>query len=209
VTAVLEAPATAAEGQRPAARGRGRTVVAALLLLIGVLWSFALWVPATVDLSAGSTSFRGAAQVVTVPAYGARGTHVIDYRHGAQVEVVVPLRNDGPLPVTVRSVTADAGVLPLLALSTGDALPVVVAPGEQREVVLRGVLGNCAHYHERQVQNLDGVQVAVEVLGRDATREVALDRPLLVHSPMIVGCPDRTLTRNDDARADADPQRAL
>jgi hypothetical protein len=174
-------------------------LLAGLLALAGALWSFALWTPSTADLSAGTTASTGAADVVTVAGYGARGTHVVDYQHGRQVELVVPLRNDGPLPVRLTSVTAGDVRLPLLALQ-GDQLPLTVGPGETADVVLRGVLGNCAYYHERSVQNVDGLEVALEVLGRATTRTVPLDRPLLVHSPMIVGCPDRTLTRNDDVR---------
>jgi hypothetical protein len=32
--------------------------------------------------------------------------------------------------------------------------------------------------------------------------DVPFDRPLLVHSPMIVGCPDRKLNRQADNRKD-------
>jgi hypothetical protein len=174
--------------------------VALVLVLAGAVWSLLLWAPASASLAAGTSRFAPETAAVTVPGYGPRGTHVVDYRHGAPVEVVVPLRNDGPLPLRVTSVTA-AGreVLPLLRLDGAD-LPVTVPAGGTAEVVLRGVLGNCAYYHERQVQNVDGVQVEAQVLGRSTTRQVPLDRPLLVHSPMIVSCPDRTLTRNDDRR---------
>ena len=200
MTAVLDAPA-APEVARPRAdrRGGGAVLLAGLLALAGAVWSFLLWAPATAELSAGTTASTGPADVVTVEGYGARGTHVVDYQDGRMVELVVPLRNEGPLPVTLTGVTAGDVRLPLLALA-GDDLPVTVAPGESADVVLRGVLGNCAYYHERAVQNVEAMAVQLEVLGRTTTREVALDRPLLVHSPMIVGCPDRTLNRNDDER---------
>lgn len=207
MTALLETPTPAAPTTARASRPWA-TVLAALLVLAGAVGSFGLWASATVDLSAGSSRFGGTADVVTVPQYGARGTHVVDYRHGADVEFVVPIRNDGPLPVRVTVATAGAVVLPLLGLA-GDALPVTVPPGQSRDLVLRGTLGNCAYYHERQVQNVESVTVEAEVLGLAVTRVLPLDSPLLVHSPMIVDCPDRTLTRNDDARSDRDPGSRL
>jgi hypothetical protein len=99
----------------------------------------------------------------------------------------------------VTSVSTGAGALPLLDLAPAGG-PVTVAPGATEDLVLRGLLGNCAYYHERQVQNVDALVVEGEVLGMSTSLQVPLDRPLLVHSPMIVGCPDRTLTRNDDRR---------
>ena len=130
---------------------------------------------------------------------------VVDYRHGADVELVVPLRNDGPLTVRITAVGTGAGPRPLLDVRAAGGLPVVLAPGDRHDLVVSGALGNCAYHHERQVQNVDGLQLDVEVLGRPTALQVPLDSPLLVHSPMIVGCPDRTLTRNDDRRT-PDPQ---
>lgn len=182
---------------------RGAVAVATVLALGGLLWSLLLWAPTTVELSSGSTTFAGSADVVSLPDYGVRGTHVVDYRHGATVEITVPLRNDGPLPVTVEQVVTGAGVLPLLEVRDVEGLPLSLGAGESGEVVVRAVLGNCAYYHEREVQNVDGLRLEVSVLGRSTGRTVALDRPLLVHSPMIVGCPDRKLDRQANDRTDA------
>ena len=207
MTAVLEAPAAPAPapaaGPTQAPRRWPRRVVAAAAVLAGLLWSALLWAPGTVDLAAGRTAFAGSADVVSLEHYGARGTHVVDYRHGADLTVTVPVRNDGPLPVTVTSVATGSGVFPLLTVQGAPALPLRLGPGEQGEVVLDAVLGNCRYYHEREVHNVDGLVLGVEVLGRATTATVPLDSPLLVKSPMIVGCPDRMLDRQQFDRSDA------
>lgn len=182
-------------------------VVAAAFAVGGVVWSLLLWAPTTVELDAGPTAFAGSADVVSLADYGARGTHVVDYRHGATVDITVPLRNDGPLPVAVQSVTTGTDPLPLLELRGVEGLPLELSPGERGAVVLRAVLGNCAYYHEREVQSVDALRLDVAVLGRSAPRWVALDRRLLVHSPMIVGCPDRKLNRQADNRSDLTRER--
>ena len=52
------------------------------------------------------------------------------------------------------------------------------------------------------MQNYPTVAVGFTVLGRAGTREVPYDRPLMVRSPMIVGCPDRLLDRQGNDRSD-------
>jgi hypothetical protein len=211
MTALLtptEAPRRTVEPGAGRRAGRLATVLAALLALGGLAWSvLLLWAPSTVDVAAGRTAFAGEAVVVTVPEYGPRGTHVVDYRYGADLSITVPLRNDGALPVEVTSVATGAGVLPLLEVTSVEGLPLSLAPGEQGEVVLRSVLTHCAYYHEREVQNVRDLVLAVDVgvgpLSRPAGLVLPLDRPLLVHSPMIVGCPDRTIDRQADNRSDA------
>jgi len=198
-------PATATAGPR---RRRGPVVLAALLALAGLGWSgLLLWAPSTADVRAGSTAFAGGTEVVTVPEYGLRGTHIVDYRYGADLAVTVPVRNDGPLPVTVTSAATGAGVMPLLEVRAVDGLPLALAPGEEGSLVLRAVLANCAYYHEREVQNVDGlvlgVDVAVGPLARSTTQTVPLDRPLLVRSPMLMSCPERTIDRQANNRSDA------
>lgn len=204
MTAVLEAPA-ATPVQAPR-RPRWPLRLAALGALLGLAWTGALvWAPGTLALRAGTTGFGGQAAVVTVPGYGARGTDVVDYADGATVELTVPLRNDGPLPVTVTSAGTGEGVLPLLEVRDVVGLPLDLAPGERGEVVLRGVLTNCAWYHEREIQNLDRLRLGVAPalpLAATTALDVPLERPVLVHSPMIVGCPDRKLDRQANDRRD-------
>lgn len=208
MTAVLEAPAQPAVAPAPGPRRRRATalLLASVLALLGLGWTgLALWAPSTVDLAAGSTRVDGAPPVVTVPEYGDDGTTVVAYRHGQSVEITVPLRNDGPLPVRVTGVATGAGVFPLLEVRSVEGLPRTIGPGDTGEVVLRAVLGNCRYYNERQLQLVRSLVVDVDsvVPFAGSTREeLPLAQPLLVKSPMIVGCPDRTLTREDDSRAD-------
>ena len=208
MTALLEAPAGPPEtGTAPRRRPRGGLALAAVVALVGLAATVLLvWAPTTLDLAVGRTGFAGGTEVTPVPGYGDRGTDIVGYRHGAAVEIAVPVRNDGPLPVTVEDVSTGAGVLPLLEVREVKGLPLRLAPGGSGEVVLSAVLTNCAHYHERQVQNVDALQLAVRPalpLAGERTVLLPLERPLLVRSPMIVGCPDRTLDRNDDHRTDA------
>lgn len=206
MTAVLEAPAAAPQVP-PRARRRGGVLLAAVVALLGAAaTALLLWAPSSVELTAGRTAFSGEAEVVGVPGYGQRGTDAVHYLDGATLHITVPVRNDGPLPVTVEDVTTGAGVLPLLDVRAVEGLPLRLGAGEQGDVVLRAVLTNCERYNERQVQNVDAVQLSVQPalpLSAERSVSVPLDRPLLVHSPMIVGCPDRTLDRNDDLRRDA------
>ena len=209
MTTVLEAPAQPASPAPPAAPRRRRaaaTVLAGALVLLGGAWTaLAAWAPSTVDLATGAPEVTGEGPVVSVPEYGEQGTTVIAYRHGKSVEVTVPLRNDGPLPVRVTDVATGAGVFPLLEVRSVDGLPLTIGPGETGEVVLQAVLGNCRYYNERQLQLVTSLVVDVDsvVPFADSRRtELPLATPLLVKSPMIVTCPDRTLTREDDSRGD-------
>ncbi|HWG94778.1 MAG TPA: hypothetical protein VNU66_11185, partial [Mycobacteriales bacterium] len=203
---LLDAPP--APGVRAAGAGRRRwpLVVAASAALLGLLWTAALVVaPRTVALSAGTTALSGTAPVRTVPEYGPRGMHVVGYDHGAALDLRVPVRNDGPLPVTVTAASTGAGPFPLLAV-TAEAMPLRLGPGETGEVVLRGVLGNCAYYHEREAQTVDALSLVVRPgvpLAGAATTVVPLDVPLFLRSPMIVRCPDRQLDRQAQDRSSA------
>jgi hypothetical protein len=212
VSAVLTLPpaATDAAGIRVPQGGVRRWATLSLavtLLLGGLIWSALLWAPSTAQLAAGTTRFAGTAGVATVPEYGLRGTHIVPYTGGADLAITVPVRNDGRLPLTVTSAATGAGVLPLLELRSVEGLPLSLAPGEEGEVVLRAVLGNCAYYHEREVQNVDslvlGADVGVGPLSRATTLTVPLDSPILVKSPMIVKCPERKINRQADNRSDA------
>lgn len=208
MTALLPAPVAAAPAPPPERpRRRWAVVVAALPALAGLAWSaLLLWAPSAVDLRTGPTAFGGSATVVTVPEYGPRGTDVVDYRDGTSVELTVPVRNAGPLPVTITSAITAAGVLPLLEVQRVDGLPLRVGAGETADLRMIARLTNCKYYHEREVQNVRELALRVDSglgpLSRVRDVRVALERPLLVHSPMIVGCPDRTLDRQANDRTD-------
>jgi len=160
-------------------------------------------VPATTaSFATGPTSARGGAALVSLPGYGARGTDVLDYRDGAQVTLAVPVRNTGGFEVTVTEVALELARHDLLSQVSVTPARFSLAPGETRTVVVEGVLGNCRYYHEREVRSYDGVRVGFETLGGSGSRHVPFVRPVVVHSPMIVGCPDRKLDREAVNRRD-------
>lgn len=159
--------------------------------------------PGTVAFAPVEASFGGEVPVQTLPSYGVRGMQVVGYVHGATSRLRLPLRNDGPLPVTVTSVSLPTGVAPLLALREVRGLPVRLAPGERQDLEAVAVLANCRFSHEREVETHDGLRIGFRVLGRPGARLVPFDRPLLVRSPMLVGCPDRLLNRQAADRAHA------
>jgi len=203
--AVATRPPPAAGPVRPAGRSgrRALVLIAVAVALVGLLAGGLSAATASVSLPPVAPTFGGNAVVTTVPEYGLRGTHIVGYDHGARLTLQLPLRNTGPLPITVTEVATGAGVLPLLTITASTGLPLQLGPGQQGRVVLEGTLGNCAYYSEREVQLVDGLHVTVDVLGRTTNRVVPLDRPLLIPSPMIVGCPDRKLDRQANIRSNA------
>lgn len=158
--------------------------------------------PAAAELGPVVPRFDGSVPVQTLPSYGARGMHVVGYEHRATTQVELTLVNDGPLPLAVTSLALPGGVAPLLDLDDVRGLPLALGPGERGQLTGTVRLDNCRFSHEREVEVHDGVRVGLRVLGRTATRVVPFDRPLLVHSPMIVGCPDRLLDRQGADRSD-------
>lgn len=204
MTAVLEAPVSAPPAARPPAPRRGVALAAGLLsaglalLVVAALQA----APAAVRLGPVVPAFGGDAPQVTLPTYGSKGMHVLGYEHGASVRLTLPIRNRGLLPMTVTSVALGGGVAPLLEVADVRGLPLSVPPGATRDVEVLAVLANCRYFHEREWQNYPSVRLGFSVLGQDGVRDVPYDRPLMVRSPMIVGCPDRLLDRQANDRTD-------
>jgi hypothetical protein len=204
VTALLDAPPAAPATGRPPAP---RTVLLAVTALASA--GVALMVvaalaaaPRMVRIDPVTPAFSGSAPQVTLPTYGLQGMHVVGYEHGATTRMTLPISNGGVLPLTVTSVSLGGGVAPLLELREVVGLPLDVPAGETRSFEVVAQLGNCKFFHEREVQNYPSLEVGFTVLGQAGTRTVPYDRPLMVHSPMIVGCPDRTLDRQQNDRTD-------
>ena len=158
----------------------------------------------SVDLDGTATvRFAPDAEAVSLPTFEG-GTHALRYRHGETFAFSFPLHNDGVVPITVTAVTWDQGPKPLVevqAVALGSvALPARLGAGSTAEVHVTARYGNCRYYHEREAASLAGVTVTARALGTRVRRDVAFDHPLVVRSPMIVDCPDRTLVRDDDAR---------
>jgi len=205
VTTLLDAPASApAPHQRgPSRRGTALTIAVLLLGAVALLAVAVLRAaPGTVRFDQVAPVFGGSAPVVTLPDYGLSGTYVVGYEHGGTARMTLPLRNRGPLPVTVTSVDLGGGVAPLLAVRDVGGLPLSLGPGQTGTVEVTAELANCRFFHEREVQYYEDLTVGFSVLGQESTRTLAYDRPVLVHSPMIVGCPERKLNRQADDRRD-------
>lgn len=155
--------------------------------------------PATASFTTAAPVYSGSTVVTTLETYGDRGSDVVSYRHGATLRIALPLTNTGALPVTVTGVDLGGQRLALLSVSVRTPR-VAIGAGETSTVTVEAVLGNCRYYHERELVSYDAVRVRYEVLGRSGERIVPLTHPLLVKSPMIVGCPDRKLYRQTDNR---------
>lgn len=204
MTAVLDAPAAPGVAPRPPVPRRVLLLTTGLLsagvaLLVVSLLSYA---PSAVRIGPVAPVFSGTAPQVTLPTYGLRGMHVLGYEHGASAVLTLPVHNGGVLPMTVTSVDLGGGVAPLLEVADVRGLPLSVPPGATRSLEVRATLANCKFFHEREVQNYPSLRLGFSVLGEQGMRDVPYDRPLMVHSPMIVGCPDRLLDRQADDRSD-------
>lgn len=158
--------------------------------------------PAAVGFAPVTPTFSDTVESATLPSYGARGMHVLAYEHRTTTRMTVSVHNTGLLPMTVTSLRLGDRVAPLLSVTDVRGLPLSLRPGQRKQLELDALLDNCRFTHERQVDTYESVQIGFRVLGTAGTREVSFDRPILVHSPMIVGCPDRKLDRQADNRRD-------
>lgn len=183
--------------RRPLARW---CVLGALLLVIGAYFA----APHLVRLKADEPPSFSAGAVVTVPSFGERGAHILAYEYGKEFTVRVSISNSGPVPMTVTDVALTNEPRPLAETIgvrvAGERLPLTFWPGETLRVELRVRFGNCRYYHEREMQSMPGAVVTGHVLGASAVATAPFDHDLVAHSPMIIGCPDRTLVRGDDRR---------
>lgn len=159
-----------------------------------------LALPYVVRFGAGLTPRIDGPRGLVVASYGDAGTHFVRYTHGERFTVTVPLRNDGPLPVSVTDVRMTDEVSPLVETVRAVGLPVTIGPGSTVPVRVTARFANCRYYHERAVQTMAGAVVRGSVLGRSFTEVAAFDHPVAVHSQVILRCPERTLIRGDDVR---------
>jgi hypothetical protein len=181
-------------------RRRSRWRVAVVVLVAGLLGGL-LGAPYLIRLEAGGPPRFSPGAAVTVPAYG---SHILAYSYGAEFTVDVRLVNRGILPLTITRIRLTDEPRPLVETTSvhvdGQRLPMTLWPGESADVALRARFANCRYYHERELQTMPGALVDGHLLGRPVTQIAAFDHDLVVHSPMIVGCPNRTLARDDDIR---------
>ena len=194
-----DAVATDPPAQSSAAgRRRLRLWVAAVLVLLLGGWLLA---PYAVRVERPQLVLDADAGLM-VEGYGPAGTYALDYRFGEEVLVQVPIANDSLVPLHVESVELVEPTYPLMVPVSEDSSvePFTLLPGQSGEVVLAFEFTNCRYYHERANNAYEQVRFTGSVLGRPVTRTVDLAVPLVVHSQVILNCPDRTLVRGDDRR---------
>ncbi|WP_183094641.1 hypothetical protein [Nocardioides stalactiti] len=183
-----------APGGRPFRRRAlraGVTIAAALAL------GWALLLPYGVRIGQDVTPGLPVDAGLYVPEYGENGTYGLDYRHHETVTLRVPIRNRGPLPLTLTAASIDDGLYPLL-VHGGDNLPLDIGPWSEGELELELTFDNCRYYHERAAETYESVALQGSVLGRDFEEQVTLAYPVVLHGQVILTCPDRTLRRDDD-----------
>ncbi|WP_157362270.1 hypothetical protein [Haloechinothrix halophila] len=183
---------------------RRRWVAASGVLLAALAVAGYVVVPSLAHFAGGTSPTMPDDAHVAVPTFGERGSDVLAYQDGDTFTMTFPLVNDGWLPVTVRDVLLSDGPRPLVRVTSvtshGTPLPVTVPAGETRRVELTVRFDNCRYYHEREMQVISGAVVDGSVFGRDLRTTAGFEHDLVVSSPMIASCPDRTLRRDDDVR---------
>lgn len=182
-----------------AGRSRRSRAVAALGGLLAVVaggWALA---PQAV-LVAGPEPSVPAASGLLVEGYGPSGTLALHYRYGERMALTLPLDNASVVPFRVTGVELVEPTYPLLAPVGGPVEPVDLGPFGEGEVVLDFEFTNCRYYHERANNTYEQVRLTGTSLGRQVTRTVDLAVPLVVHSQVILNCPERTFVRGDDRR---------
>lgn len=191
---------------------------------VAVLVVLAVLVAATVAIlryqplhQAGDLRLGSDMQVVTVEEFEESGAHILRYIDGGYVSYAVTIRNTGPLPVTVTGVTLpqerDRRLLQPVAagLANGASAevgemeplePVSLAAGEEQQIVIQARFDNCKYYTERAIEIVDRQSLRFRVAGIPRSGVVEFDRPLLVRSPTINRCEDRTMDRSENRRTE-------
>lgn len=118
--------------------------------------------------------------------YGAAGSWIVVYDHGGH---------------TVMEVPWSGGEVAGARLGEDEVHLMTVEGVEQTDdaLLLDIGMGNCRYFHERALDIFTGVTLTLVDGG---THHLTFDRPLLVKSPMLASCPDRTIDRADDRRGE-------
>lgn len=188
---------SSAEARAPRRTRRARAAaVGGLLALVAGAWALA---PQAVLVTDPVPSVP-AADGLLVEGYGPSGTLALHYRYGEQMSLTVPLESSSVVPFRVTGVELVEPAYPLLEPVGGPVEPVELGPFGDGEVVLEFEFTNCRYYHERANNTYEQVRLTGTSLGREVTRTVDLAVPLVVHSQVILDCPERTFVRGDDRR---------
>jgi hypothetical protein len=167
------------------------TLVAAVLVAVAA----GLSRPPAIEVAA-PLRLVGHDEVVELPAYGATGTTAVGYRDGRGATIELDLRNTGGVPLTVHDLEPFPELLGMVETEQGEGLPVTLAPGTSATVAAQVRFTNCEYYTERAVNRFDHAQVEVERLGATWVVELALPREVVLRSPTILGCPERSTDRS-------------
>lgn len=164
------------------------------------------------DLEAGSGM-----QVVTVEEFDETGAHILRYVDGDYVSYAFTVRNTGPVGVTVTGVglpeERERRLLQPVAAGVADApspeaadmepfAPFSLPAGQEQRIVIQARFDNCEYYTERAIEVVDGQAIDFRVAGVPRTATVPFERDLLVRSPVIKGCEERTLDRSEHRRTE-------
>jgi hypothetical protein len=156
-------------------------------------------------------------QVVTVDEFEEAGAHILRYVDGDYVTYAFTVRNTGPVGVTVTGLELpdEAERRMLQTVTTGIASggsteaaaqepfePFALRAGEEQRLVVQARLDNCEYYTERAIEILDRQTITFRAAGIARTATITFDRPLLVRSPTIQRCPERTLDRSEHRRTE-------
>ena len=159
-------------------------------------------------------------QAVTVEEFDETGVHIVKYEHGETVSYSFTVRNTGPVGITVTGVRLPdeserrllqpvAAGLPADPSAGGSGMmplePFALGAGEEQRIILEGRFDNCEYYTERAVEVVDAQTVEFRVAGVSRTATVPFKRDLVVRSPVIKSCPERTLDRSEHRRTQPDP----
>ena len=190
------ADATRTRRTRSAGRGRVAAAAGGLLAVLAGGWLLA---PQAVLVAAPQPSVPTADGLV-VAGYGPAGTLALHYRYGERMTLTLPLESSSVVPFRVTGVELVEPTYPLLEPVGGPVEPVDLGAFGEGEVVLEFEFTNCRYYHERANNTYEQVRLTGTSLGREVTRTVDLAVPLVVHSQVILNCPERTFVRGDDRR---------
>jgi hypothetical protein len=138
----------------------------------------------------------GHERVADLPAYGAGGTTAVGYTHQRYASVELPVHNAGKVPVTVHELEPFPELLGMVETLHGDGLPTLIGPGETITLSARVHFTNCEFYTERAVNRFLAAQVEVDRLGTTWTVGVDYPREVVLRSPTILGCPERSTDRS-------------
>lgn len=155
--------------------------------------------------------------VATVNEIGDAGAHILKYSDGGYVTYAFTIRNTGPVGVTVTGVAlpdiSERRMLQPVTAGLADGssadaaemktfAPFQLAPGEQQRIIVQARMDNCEYYTERAIETVDTQGVTFRTAGISRTASLALEQPLLVRSPTIQRCPERTLDRAEHRRTE-------